>query len=105
MSVFSDMNETMLYQLTDLFKILGDPTRIKLISLLAKSEYCVTELADQIGTTQSAISHQLNLLRTKQLLRKRKSGKQVYYTLSNEYIAALIGAGQNCLKHKGESPY
>lgn len=98
MTAFSDMNETMLYQLTDFFKVLGDPTRIKLILLLAKGEYCVTELAEQIGTTHSAVSHQVSLMRAKHLLHKRKSGKQVYYTLANEHIGALIGAGQACLK-------
>ena len=100
MSAFSDMNETMLYQLTDFFKILGDPTRVKLILLLAKGEYCVTELAEQIGATHSAVSHQVRLMRAKNLLKKRKSGKQVYYAISNEHIGALIGAGQKCLNSK-----
>lgn len=95
---FSDLDETMVYQLTDLFKILGDPTRIKLILLLSKGEYCVTELAEQIGATSSAVSHQVSLMRTTQLLQKRKSGKQVYYTLTNEHIGTLIEVGKACLK-------
>ena len=100
MHVFYDMSEETLFELTDLFKILGDPTRIKLILLLANREYCVSELADQIGTTHSAISHQLSLLRAKRLLYKRKSGRQIYYTLAKRKIIILIEAGQMILKQK-----
>lgn len=95
---FADMNEREIDQLTTIFKILSDPTRIKLILLLSKGEYCVAELSDQIGTTPSAVSHQISLLRAKRLLHKRKSGKHAYYTLVNEHIGALIAAGRECLR-------
>lgn len=93
-------NETTLRQTADFFKILGDPTRVKLLLLLSQNEYCVSELAEQTGMTNSAVSHQISLLRAKRLLRRHKSGKQVYYSTTSTTkpkIDKLIGLVQNYL--------
>lgn len=90
-------NETTLRQTADFFKILGDPTRVKLLLMLSQNEYCVSELAEQTGMTNSAVSHQISLLRAKRLLRRHKSGKQVYYSTTKPKIDKLIGLVQNYL--------
>ena len=95
MAIFA--NETTIWQTADFFKILGDPTRVKLLLLLSQNEYCVSELAEQTGMTNSAVSHQISLLRAKRLLRRRKSGKQVYYSTTKPKIGKLIGLVQGYL--------
>jgi len=74
----------------DRFKILADPTRVRLLSVLAQRELCVSELTEILGMEQSAVSHQLRTLRGCQLVRHRKVGRQVYYRLQDYHIKELL---------------
>ncbi|MBQ1275153.1 MAG: winged helix-turn-helix transcriptional regulator [Cellulosilyticum sp.] len=79
--------------LAELFKIFGDATRIKLLHALKCSEMCVCDLAACLGMTQSAISHQLRILKAYNLVKSRKQGKVVYYTLADSHVTALLDTG------------
>ncbi len=72
--------------LADFFKVIADPTRVRLLSALAHTELCVTDLTAMLHMEQSAVSHQLRTLRDSNLVRFRKAGRQVYYTLDSEHI-------------------
>lgn len=76
--------------LAELFKILGDPTRIKILSALAVSEMCVCDIAELLKMTQSAISHQLKSLKQARLVKSRKEGKLVFYSPDDNHIEAII---------------
>lgn len=79
--------------LAETFKILGDPTRIKIAFALAREELCVCDIANLLGVSQSAVSHSLRTLRQMKLVRFRKDGKIAYYTLDDEHIANLLDEG------------
>lgn len=79
--------------LAETFKILGDPTRIKIAFALSKEELCVCDIANLLGVSQSAVSHSLRTLRQMKLVRFRKEGKIAYYTLDDEHIANLLDEG------------
>ncbi len=81
-----------LHHLAETFKLLGDPTRLKIILALREEELCVCDLAALLGVTSSAVSHQLRLLRTWRLVRLRREGKIAYYALDDPHIAAIIDA-------------
>lgn len=85
--------------LSEIFKALGDPTRIRLLSALATCELCVCDLAALTGVSSSAISHQLRLLRAARLVRYRREGKMAYYSLDDDHVRSLIDEG---LKHVNE---
>lgn len=85
--------------LSEVFKVLGDPTRIKIIFALSKCDLCVCDIAETIGMTQSATSHQLRLLRSLKLVRFRKEGKSVFYSLDDEHILQLFNQGMEHVKH------
>jgi ArsR family transcriptional regulator len=87
--------------LADLFKSLGDLTRIKILHALSVSEMCVCDLSNLLGMQQSAISHQLKLLRLNDLVRNRKAGKVVYYTLADEHVKGIFALGMNHVTEKG----
>ncbi len=72
------------------FSVLGDPTRVRLLDALARRELCVCELAELIGSSDSAVSHQLRLLRSLRLVRSRRSGRMIYYTLDDDHIRQLL---------------
>lgn len=74
----------------DRFKVLADPTRVRLLSALAEQELCVSELTELLGMEQSAVSHQLRTLRGLHLVRHRKVGRQVYYRLHDRHIEELL---------------
>ena len=82
--------EELLYDLGDFFKILGDSTRIKILSALFQSEMCVCDIAALLGMTQSAISHQLRVLKQGRLVKHRKEGKVVYYSLDDDHIKHIV---------------
>lgn len=84
--------ETFQY-LAEIFKTLGDPTRIKIIHALSQSELCVCDLAEHLAMTQSAISHQLRVLRNNRLVKYRREGRTVYYSLDDEHILLLFNQG------------
>ncbi len=79
----------------DVFKVLGDPTRMRLLYALTQRELCVCDLSAILNMTQSAVSHQLRVLRGARLVRYRKVGKIVYYTLADEHVVQLIDVGVN----------
>ena len=79
--------------LAETFKILGDPTRVKIAFALAREELCVCDLANLLSISQSAVSHSLRALRQMKLVRFRKEGKIAYYTLDDEHIAHLLDEG------------
>ena len=79
--------------LAETFKILGDPTRIKIAFALSKEELCVCDIANLLGVSQSAVSHSLRTLRQMKLVRFRKEGKIAYYTLDDDHIANLLDEG------------
>ncbi|MBU3932309.1 MAG: metalloregulator ArsR/SmtB family transcription factor [Proteobacteria bacterium] len=88
-----------LFKLAATFKVLGDPTRTKIISALLQEELCVCDLASLIGISQSAISHQLRVLRNMNLVKYRKDGRIAYYSLDDDHISSILTAG---LKHVEE---
>src|SRR5438094_3301605 len=79
--------------LAETFKVLGDATRVRILDALARSEIAVCDLADAIGLTQSAVSHQLRLLRGMRLVRSRRDGRHIYYTVDDDHIAKLFTQG------------
>ena len=87
------MNDLELIRLTDFFKALGDPARVRILCLLLEGEECVGGLADRLQMTQSAVSHQLTVLKNHRLVGSRREGKQVYYALADEHVRMVIGMG------------
>jgi ArsR family transcriptional regulator len=85
--------EGMLYDLAELYKVFGDSTRIKILSGLFESEMCVCDIAFLLNMTQSAISHQLRVLKQARLVKYRKEGKVVYYSLDDEHVKKIIDQG------------
>jgi ArsR family transcriptional regulator len=85
--------EADLFGLAELFKIFGDSTRIRILSALFVSEMCVCDLAYLLNMTQSAISHQLRVLRQSKLIGNRKEGKNVYYFLADEHVQRIVDQG------------
>lgn len=92
--------EELLYDLGDFFKILGDSTRIKILSALSQSEMCVCDIAALLGMTQSAISHQLRVLKQGRLVKHRKEGKVVYYSLDDDHIKHIVDQGLTHISEK-----
>ena len=86
--------------LTALFKILGDSTRTKILWILDHHEMCVCDIANVLNMTKSSISHQLAILREAGIVRFRRSGKEVYYTLDDEHISRLYEIGLEHINHK-----
>lgn len=80
-------------QLAELFKVFGDPTRVRLLHALKCSEMCVCDLAAVLSMTHSAISHQLRVLKAYNLVSSRKEGKVVYYTLADSHVVTLLTIG------------
>jgi len=88
--------EEIVYRLAETFKALSDPTRIKIINALKREELCVCDLAALLDMGQSAISHQLRILRNLRLVKFRKEGKSVYYSLDDQHIVTMF---EQCLDH------
>jgi len=82
------------------FKALSDPTRVRIVSVLAQTELCVCDLAATLGMTQSAVSHQLSLMREMRVVKSRKEGRMVYYTLDDEHIRDLFQRGLEHIEHR-----
>jgi DNA-binding transcriptional ArsR family regulator len=85
-------------RLAQTFRALADPTRVRILSILARGELCVHELAEVLAMSQSAISHQLHTLREMRLVRFRREGRHVYYALDDDHIVSLFTCG---LEHVG----
>jgi DNA-binding transcriptional ArsR family regulator len=82
------------------FAVLGDPTRVRLLDALAQRELCVCELSELVSSTESAVSHQLRLLRSLRLVRSRRAGRMVYYALDDEHIRALLTQGRRHIEEE-----
>lgn len=82
-----------LYELSELFKVFGDSTRIRILWALTEAEMCVCDIAALLGATQSAVSHQLRVLKQARLVKPRKDGKIVYYSLDDEHIRQILDQG------------
>lgn len=86
-------DEELLYDLADLFKTFGDTTRIKILYALMERELCVADIAETIGATQSAVSHQLRTLKQSRLVRAKRDGKNVMYSLSDDHVHSMLDQG------------
>ena len=87
-------DETELYDLAELFKIFGDSTRIRILYVLFEAEVCVCDLAEALNMTQSAISHQLRILKQNKLVKSRREGKSVFYSLADDHVRTIIDQGR-----------
>ena len=92
-------SEETLYDLADFFKILGDSTRCNILFAIDAGPMCVCDIAELLGMTKSAVSHQLKILRQSELVKYRKSGKNVYYTLADDHVRDII---EKALEHINE---
>ena len=98
MSTCSDVQESRLTDATALalaetFRVLGDTTRVRILDVLSRAEVCVCDLAAMLRLTESAVSHQLRLLRSLRLVRSRRDGRHIYYTLADQHIVKLFEQG------------
>lgn len=85
--------EEELYDLAELFKVFGDSTRIRILFVLFEAEVCVCDLAETLKMTQSAISHQLKILKQSKLVKSRREGKSVFYSLADNHVRTIIAQG------------
>ena len=83
-------DEAVLYDAAELLKVFGDPTRIRIIFVLGQSELCVCDIANLLGMTQSAISHQLRVLKQARLVKARRSGKTIFYSLCDDHVQKIF---------------
>lgn len=93
------VNETLpeeneLYDLAELFKVFGDSTRIRILFVLFEAEVCVCDLAEVLHMTQSAVSHQLKILKVNKLVKSRREGKQIFYSLADDHVRTIIDQGR-----------
>ena len=84
----------------ELFKMFGDPTRLKLLAALLGQEMCVCDLSELLGISQSAVSHQLRLLRTSRLVKNRREGTSVYYSLDDDHVSTILAKGMEHVRHQ-----
>ncbi len=92
-------DEDMLADVAELFKVFGDTTRTRILSALFEAELCVCDIASLLNMTKSAVSHQLRILRQTKIVKNRKSGKEVYYSLDDRHIAEIF---KTALEHLSE---
>jgi DNA-binding transcriptional ArsR family regulator len=92
-------DDTLVQALADTFRILGDPTRVRIVDALSQGQLCVHEISERIGISESAISHQLRLMRSMRIVRGRREGRCVYYTLDDQHVLDLFQQG---LRHVSE---
>ena len=93
-------DETELYDLAELFKIFGDSTRIRILFVLFQAEVCVCDLAQALHMTQSAISHQLRILKQNKLVKSRREGKSIFYSLADEHVRTIIDQGREHIEEE-----
>ncbi len=86
-------DEEILVRLAELFKIFGDPTRVKILYVLLEHEMCVCDIAQLLGMSQSSISHQLRILKQSSLVKFRRDGKTVFYSLADEHVMTILNQG------------
>ena len=86
--------ENELYDLAELFKVFGDSTRIRILFVLFEAEVCVCDLARALNMTQSAVSHQLRILKQNRLVKSRRDGKSIFYSLADDHVRTIISMGR-----------
>ena len=86
-------DDEILYDLAELFKVFGDSTRIKILYSMFENELCVTDIARLLNLSQSSVSHQLRILKTSKLVKFRREGKSIYYSLDDEHVRSIISMG------------
>jgi ArsR family transcriptional regulator, lead/cadmium/zinc/bismuth-responsive transcriptional repressor len=89
-----------LFELAELFKALSEPSRLRIIHSLLKRELCVCDLCDVLGMQQSAVSHQLRVLRNLRIVKRRKEGKMMFYSIDDQHIEGLFLQGLHHISHK-----
>ncbi|HIT86980.1 MAG TPA: helix-turn-helix transcriptional regulator [Candidatus Coprocola pullicola] len=95
-----ELQNDFIHDVADFFKVFGDSTRIRLLRLLLEKEMCVGDIAQHLQMNQSAVSHQLRVLRQNDLVKYRKEGKTVYYSLDDEHIKTVLEQGMCHICHK-----
>ncbi len=98
--IYERLKESDLYILTEFFKMLGNPTRIRILLLLMEQDANVSVLAEQLGMTQSAVSHQLNLLKSNKLVKQRRDGKMIFYALADKHVEMVIEKGAEHIREQ-----
>lgn len=93
-------DEDELYDLAELFKVFGDSTRIRILNVLFEEEMCVCDIAEALGMNQSAVSHQLRVLKNAKLIKNRKDGKQVFYSLADDHVSTILAMGLEHIEEK-----
>ncbi len=88
-------DDEVLYELADLFRVFGDSTRIKILYALHDNELCVQDIANAVQLSQSAVSHQLRVLKDSKLVRFRREGKTVYYALDDDHVRSILSLGMD----------
>lgn len=96
------LDDITLNKLTEFFKILGDFTRTKILSVLDNNEMCVCDIANVLNMTKSSISHQLNTLKENNIVKSRRVGKEVFYTLDDEHVTEVFEVALSHIGHKGD---
>ena len=92
------LDDDELIEMAELFKVFGDSTRIKILCVLFEGEKCVQEITEATGATQSAVSHQLRILKQARLVRARRQGKQVCYSLADDHVKTILGMAKDHLE-------
>jgi DNA-binding transcriptional ArsR family regulator len=95
----SDLDSRTVDGLTEIFRVLADPTRVRILDALSRSELCVGDLAQSLDVSESAVSHQLRLLRNTRIVRARREGRMIFYALDDRHVLALF---RQCLRHVQE---
>lgn len=95
-----ELQNDFIHDVAEFFKVFGDSTRIKLLRLLLEQELCVGEIAEKLNMNQSAVSHQLRVLRQNDLVKYRKEGKTVFYSLDDDHIKVVLEQGMRHICHK-----
>jgi DNA-binding transcriptional ArsR family regulator len=96
------LDESMVYDLSEMFKAISEPSRIKILHALSRRELCVCDLAEALGMNQSAVSHQLRVLRSARLVKFRKEGKEAWYSLDDDHVVTLMCQGTEHISHLKE---
>ena len=96
-------NEELLYDLADLFKVFSDTTRIKILFCLMNTERSVNDIAEVTNTSQSAVSHQLRLLKQSHLVKFRRDGRNIHYSLADDHIYTMLNQGMSCLLYTSDA--
>ncbi len=95
------LSEEMIYDMADFFKVFSDSTRLKILYTLWQTEMCVRDLVEAVDMTQSAVSHQLRVLRQNNLVKCKREGKAIIYSLDDEHVFEILNQGLSHLLHRG----